>query len=67
MDNLFINQVLHFSTATRLTFSPPFINETGLGQVVEEIDRFKIIRYHIVSTWVTAYLRQAYGEMFGGK
>ncbi len=25
MDNLFINQDLHFSTATRLTISPPFI------------------------------------------
>jgi transposase len=31
VDNLFINQVLLFSTATRLTFSPRFILFKQLG------------------------------------
>ena len=44
MDNLFINQDLHFSTATRLTISPPFIG----GKIKDEIiRRFDKMEYHV--------------------
>ena len=42
VDNLFINQVLHFSAATRLTFSPPFIITLPSGSLWIKLPLFFI-------------------------
>jgi hypothetical protein len=59
VDNLFFNQVLHFSTAARLTFSPPFITLQHLCRidrssklVISDFDICKIAKIHVFSMYL---------------